>query len=252
MQGLFANYPKLKPILIALSGAITTVAIITTIIIIIISQQNPYGVGIGINNIHEILPELPKNQVDNIEHQLYELVLKNTPDLDTPNNLDAAIRENTIESNVDKNISYTSFIIDINALGQSYSAQAEWGDDDLISGYPVIVTCVYDKAFIIYPSFSCQDDFYDKSSEAADLASFAVLQLLPYTAQLSNGYSYTVTSGYWKNDKPTLKITVNDCGNQKALGAALDATKIWLNSSGLDPNQFEYETISAYINCIIE
>lgn len=241
MDGFFQNYPNAKKIITI--GAIVLVIIVAGIIgyNIYETQRNHYGKAIKINAFASRVDALSKDQRDNIEHQLFEIVAKNNGNTSAE---DATIRDDDFVAEKD----YISFIVDIDSISQSYQVQAELTDAN--TGYPTIVSCLYDKTKVRYQDFNCKDDFSSDNSDD-NSKTRELVTLLPHTDQLPTGEIYTIETKY-KNNKQIIIINVNNCGNAELKQQAVTSAKQFLESAGFNSNQYTYEVPSVYNNCTVK
>ena len=130
----------------------------------LIGHKNPYGSGIKIANIKEVLNDIPQDYVHQIEVGLGNIFLKNNSE-ELSQDIIGSIRTSTIKEQNEargrqKSFAY-SFVIDIESRKQSYSVSVNWiylGDKLIDVEYPVVVSCISDEDEIIYSNFSCSDN----------------------------------------------------------------------------------------------
>lgn len=92
-----------------------------------------------------------------IKQNLYNKVKLNTGSVALISD-SAIIREGSLKKTEDEKFEYTSFIVDIPGMEQSYVANymAAKNDNDLIMSEPISIECITEKEDIIYNGFDCK------------------------------------------------------------------------------------------------
>ena len=92
-----------------------------------------------------------------IKQSLYNKVKLNVSSVATISD-SATIREGSLSKTEDANYEYTSFIVDIPSMKQSYVANyiAAKTDDSLITSEPINIECITEQEDIIYSGFDCK------------------------------------------------------------------------------------------------
>ena len=152
---------KLNPLTLTLMivGLVIIIALIFGIKAMVDNSQKQGE--FAINNLPDKVRNMPRGARMRVQRALYSAVRSNVPyDQDIPKN-GAAVRENqTVISTKDPNtnVYHATFIVDIEALQQSYNIQVEWVDEKAyeknMSGHPTVISCV-DESDIIYKDFDC-------------------------------------------------------------------------------------------------
>lgn len=245
MDGFFQNYPNAKKNIII--GAIVLVIVIIGLASYNIyeSSRNHYGKSMRITDFSSTVRSLSKDQRDNIEHQLSEIVSKNSGDTSAR---DVKIRQDSLFEEKD----YVSFFLDIDSIKQSYFVQVDLTGGS--TGYPVIVSCIFNDAEKRYEDFVCKDIFSDNDDAETNKkskASWSLKEILPYTGELPNGASYTLDAGYI-DGKPAVIVKTNNCGKESIKKEAIKAAKNYLKTKEINPDDYLYDSPSIYDNCTVE
>lgn len=120
-------------------------------------DRNPNGVGTRIDNYNHYLKDTPDSTKYNLFTAIYNILKLNG--IEHPPESGATIRNDSFNSELqDNGIHYSTFMIDIEEVQQSYYAQVSWSNDDAtdLGGYPTLLTCPT-KEQLIYPAFECKD-----------------------------------------------------------------------------------------------
>lgn len=165
----------------------------------ILSNQNPYGKAIKIQNYSAKVKNLSKDYENNISSALYDIVNLNREDeFEGRDVKDAFIRDSSeVQNEALANVRYQgSFIVDIASLEQSYKVQYSYStreNDPFIAGYPILLSCV-DKADVKYENFDCKDLVSRSEESDGTTVSDPLINSLPYST-LSYGLLADTTSG---------------------------------------------------------
>lgn len=157
---------SINPLLIG--GILVALAMIILAVISLMSifRTNPYGNEIRIDNLTKEYPDLPRERQDLIYNQLYDMVAENLSseaESEIPKS-GALVREGSAEANYDSEtkIHYGNFIVDIEAVKQSYRVQFEWSgvsNNQELGGYPAIVLCLPEYLQIYDNVGKCRNAF---------------------------------------------------------------------------------------------
>lgn len=92
-----------------------------------------------------------------IKQNLYNKVRLNTSGVAIISD-SAIIREGSLKYTENENYKYTSFIVDVSSMQQSYLIKytAAKNDSSLITSEPISIECLTDKEDIIYSEFNCK------------------------------------------------------------------------------------------------
>lgn len=217
---------RLKPILI--TGTIIFSIILTIGILGATGffHKNPYGEQIKIPNFDRFFKNVPSDTRDSIFAALHNIALMNSTSPIKPTEEKAEIRSGSISNNYDQDtkITYSSFIVDITTLQQSYFVQFEWSlnneTNDSISGYPILVSCLQPTQEKRYLNFVCNDDITTPENVAKFFQQYPGLRQLPiiiseYSQDYSKYIQYNIE--YKANeDYSDFTITINDySGNNR-------------------------------------
>ena len=197
------------------------------------TRPNPYGESTAIDGLSSI--GMSVDDQDQVTAGLYSMIKSHMSVGDDVPTSGAKIREGSIEMwyNEEERSNVVDFIVDIEAIRQSYNIHVEWsGDKNFTSGYPYVITCV-SREDAIYPEFACTDDFTVSDLEL-------VQGSLPYWGETESGYEYMVLSKKDTEDEFYFEIDVNACGDQEIMNEALESAKNWINSFGVSSDDFTY------------
>ncbi len=232
----FFNQIDKKHKLMILVGLLVFLLFVGIIIIVSITNITPR---LKIDNI-DVVQNLSGDVKDALEIDLYRTVDKNT-DEKVPGS-GALVRTDTIVSEYNNSTKVYSgnFIVDIDSLKQSYLVQFEWSkekNNPNLSSTSELISCVREKEKIIYPDFKCEDQF--SFNENTDDADIYLNGYLPHIENLSTGETFVVL----ENGINYLFIQLDSCHNNTLIEEAINKTKAWLNSLGVDPNKFTIQTM---------
>ncbi len=166
------NQKLIKVGLVAL--AVVIVGIIVWFALSVIFRKNPYGGEIIIDNFDDYYGSTSQDVHDQVYNALYTVVEQNVENQEQIPKDGALIRSGT-NSNIKQTeggVYYGDFIVDIAELEQSYQMYFEWADDkdnEDLSSYGTLATCIKDPTLIIYPDFDCHDIFTEDEEEEASL-----------------------------------------------------------------------------------
>ena len=147
-------------------------AVIIVILIVIsvvnIFHTNPYGESIKIDNFSYYFGGVSQDRRDQIEHNLYELVIWNGASADGVPKSGAMVRDGTATYNYEKDndLYRGEFVVDIATLKESYKVSFINPSDRSPAkdvSYQVNITCV-PGSLQIYDFYNCRDMFTDNVS----------------------------------------------------------------------------------------
>ena len=235
------------------SHPLLVVGILTALILLIILgyllysvfKPNPYGDSVHID-LHKSYKDMPRDERDLISHNLYNTLSENT-DASSAKDADGTIRSDSVTSDYNKTygISSGSFIVDFDSEQQSYLVTFEYAkkktDEQHLSGYRVVVSCLSDPEKIIYPRSSCKTASLETYTPQETLSTH-----LPYYGKTANGEEYTVFARHYSDKTFYVEVASNSCGDQRLLESALASAKDWISSLDLDPADFTFEVPTTY------
>ena len=214
------NQQQKRNLILGFISFILIIVIISVIIII----NTPSTRIIGNNNI-------PAKELSQLKNQLTTLI-NNQYNIIDSKNLDIEIREDTyIESN-DNDIITTNFLVDIPSIEQTFSIDMSWSEKTKKYSADFSISCPSEEQSN-YPNSLCiteANSSYDYLSE-----------YLPYYGNINEG-SFTISQGYL-NNSPTLKISINSCGNKDIQNAAILAAKKYISTISKYPEKYNYYVI---------
>lgn len=223
-------------------GVIISVALIFIImfaLLFLLQPHNQYGKEIGINNYNKYISNLPTDQKDAINSNLYNIVKWNSTSSD-PSIKDAAIRDGSVEYTNDatKNIYYGSFIVDVLSIKQSYLVHYIWSPDKSnvnLGGYAATIECL-PSSKLIYGNFTCKDDF-NRSPIITN--SDPILDYLPHST-----LDYNVTGNYNGNKldlNVDILLSLSDTLDNKtedSINKYKSQVVDWIKSIKLNPDNY--------------
>lgn len=215
------KYIDIKTIIAALFEVIFIIIAIALLSNLL--QPTEVSAKIHLNNLESTIPEIPKDQREDISRELYNIAAQNTENSKFIKNFGATIRESTIE----KESNSGSFIVDIDDLQESYLVQYRLKGDDgkYDSGYPTLITCPK-KSLRIYENQSCEDNFSPKTLE----------ELLPYSDTTSSGQFFSIVKGEnFSPKKQSIIIMSSICDNYQSTSEEINSkVQAWINDQEID------------------
>lgn len=167
---MFSRMPRQLRIILIGIAAITLVGLIILIVIsttgpVPDDPENPLGDTVFVEGLSRALPELNRNQINFINTSIFAVAQLNYPNLISGTS--AIVREgtNVYEFRQATNVHTINFIVDIEAIHQSYQVFFDWSDDptnQFVSPYGVVVTCLPPEQ-LIYGEFECTDFMYKET-----------------------------------------------------------------------------------------
>lgn len=183
----FQQYIRQNPAVVGIFVFLQVIFIILIIVVVINTKTNTFQESnLSISNLEQDLQNLPTNSVDAIQTVLYDAIADNKGTLTNLKDSDAKVRKDTLINLYfeKQNMHYTSFIVDIPSIEQSYQIFHEWSDDNAnpyyLTNHVTIAMCPK-KEQTIYVDFQCHDR-YSQNGQA-----FVVSEFLPYMN--SSGYN---------------------------------------------------------------
>ena len=203
---------KFNPIKLFIAFVVLVAIVLLAVSVASLFRKNSFGKQIMIDNFSEYYSDAPSSTKDSVLASLFVIVDNNmVEDWDTQD-FSAKIRDGSAESNYDKNkdIHSGKFIVDVEAVKQSYAGYFEWSKNENnvnLSGYRVLFTCL-DEDELVYGDFGCKDMFSDMVT-----TTFPVIKKLPikveYYSDDSSKYTYYYI-GYELKDDESLIIKITD------------------------------------------
>ncbi len=207
------------------------VAVIAVILIAIINllpkPQSDQRVTITNTDENVHIPESYQNYVqENIGK-----ILRQNGLLDDAGTAEALIREDTYEETEAVDTITAEFIVDIEAVRQSFEVKVIWSRGKDITMDPnVTITCPH-YTDVIYTDTKCLVSSPDEQLK----------RYLPHY-DYANDVKYAVNVMKYV-DESYLRIEIPACGDEALRNASIDGTKKWLKSLFLDPNDYRIETV---------
>ncbi|MBR3252870.1 hypothetical protein IKF84_02255 [Candidatus Saccharibacteria bacterium] len=166
---------------------------------------------------------IPTGELRKIRENLSGTIERNTENFDK--NVTYVGQARDYEEEVDGNTTTAIFIVDFDAIKQSYSVLVTWPDPD--DGSPnIYISCpILDSK---YPETKCVTE----ANSSTDLIAY-----LPYSGSTASGVGYGIVSGY--NDNGLyLTVKVESCGDNKKVEEGIEAAKEWISSLGINPDDY--------------
>ncbi len=203
-----------------------------------LTSSNSDG-SISIKNYDDYVKNLSSDERKAIEKALYDTVSYNISDAEKIKSInDASIRNDTYSQKLLNGSYTTTFIVDMESIGQSYHVQNLYSrlnvEDSDLRDYTSLVTCL-EKDKLKYGEFTCRDRL---SEEAGVTKSDPVLQYLPVST-LDYTLSQDINSKELKLFAD-LELTEIDykLGEEEAIARYKTEIAAWFESKGLDINKY--------------
>lgn len=215
---------KVKPIHIIVVIAIFAIFFLLVISLQSLFRKNPFGSELKIDNFSQYYKNIPDETRDSIFASLYNTAKLNiNEDQEVPTS-GALIRNqsNTESYNENTQIYSGNFIVDVEAIKQSFTIYMEWSkssNNSNLSGYTVTVNCLT-GASSAYQSSTCIDMFTNNSDNKI-ASKYPLIYKLPIeVSEYNNNYTkythYTITYTIDNDSKITVYITDYTGGNHDA------------------------------------
>jgi|GEM_PF-1519802 len=188
----------------------------------------------------KLIPDLPSDRRKALDETLYKIIKRNLGS-DDFSVKDAIIREDSVDKNfdLDININYGSFIVDIKSIKQSYLMRYRWSSDwqnRHLAGYNATAECLTDDK-LKYGDFDCEDDF---SKSNNNLERDPIIKHLPYST-----FNYTISANTDKKGEVELNVKMTlfsadtrDGGRDEAISKYKSEVVEWVKNTGLNPNNY--------------
>lgn len=237
---------NLKPALIAGSFLFLLLIVIGILGALGVFDRNPYGAEIKIENYNHYLKKSPKDTRYAVFTSLYNTVSLNTTN---PPQTNAVIREGSFTSTTTQDPSeipyeYTTFLIDIEELQQTYSAQVSWSNnpDANLGGYPILITCPSEDQ-LIYPAFDCKDSLSEDPVSVL-YAKYPILNSLPLDISYYND-NYSVFTHYNINYKTNTDYTDLHLIITEYTAHSKELALAKIRELGYNPDDYKIEYVDA-------
>ena len=187
---------------------------------------------IYIDNLSESIPSFPSEYVDIVQSLLLYIVQNNNSNINLADSK-AEVRDGAVYQYYFSrpNISYTSAIIDIPAISQSYQLFFQYSNDEqnefLDPNDSVVFLCIKDPSNIIYPDFNCKDTYSQKTRNAIAAKYLQFFKFDQFSAGIESK-NYNLVNIFPNNFSYVDKDTF------------LKETKQAIQSLGISPELFEY------------
>ena len=221
-----------------------TVPIIVILIIImfvvILQPGRIEELRLVIDNIEEVLPDVPSETVHLIEEKLYMQVLESGVDMVPEDG--AIIRENSWDGfTIQDKLYVGDFIVDIASVDQSYIMSYYYGElpdnNEMESAASVMTYCIEDPSEIIYVDFECRanHDFAKPDPIQYILPRLFDGYSLSYTYSLTSDSGYAIVVTYNPPESVYLDGKVEEFENE-----SMSKIRSFLIQEGLDPERYEF------------
>ncbi len=227
--------PKNKKYILIVVG----VALLLMIFIVVwlLNRGPKLPESIKIINYDSIREFLPDNAERNLELSLYNHLEQYFEVPEEKDSVEVEIRTDTYEKVNNNNKTNTvKFVVDIDSFEQTYMIVMGWSDAysdvllNILIGCPVQEIIKYERA-------ECRSE--------KKVGNF-IQAFLPYIGEISSGEEFTVRQREYFNGEKYLEIAINSCGDENILKEALELTKEWVKSKGVNPEELKYEVPSHY------
>ena len=215
-----------------------------SIIIFIAFYSASHDHKITVINLGDYAKNMPSATKDDIYETIYRTAELNSSESETSLSfMTATLRDGSFKETFNKTDSVYSgeFIVDIEAIKQSYRIYYDWttNKNTLLSSYGASANCLK-MSNMIYPFFNCSNAYDD-----ASLAKYNQLyMILPYNTTLSDGTAVSVSevNYYYGSNEPYIRISVDACGNKKALDEGVSLIRDYLSSYNFNLDDYKYLT----------
>ena len=214
--------------IIAIISALVMVAIIIVIVVVVAVNSEP-----KIKIIFDDETSIPGAELGQLKTKMLGVIESNTENFDKDIVYVGQARD--YKEEVDYNTTTVTFIVDFDDIKQSYAVTVTWPDPD--DGSPnMYISCpILDSK---YPETKCVTE----ANSSTDLFAY-----LPYSGRTASGASYGVVGGY--NDGGLyLTVKVDACGNTKMIEEGIMATREWISSLGINPDDYLLFAPTDYCN----
>ena len=161
IRDIIDNAPPKKRLIIFLALC----ALITSAIVFVAVLLMPQDKAVNIDNINDFLSSTPAKDKVALEQSLYLIAKANNT---TANELGpATIRDGSFSETLDNKVHYTSFLVDIDSIQQTYQISFNWSDEIHISN-GIIINCP-DPKDSKYPGVICKG-MYNSSNDLYPMA----------------------------------------------------------------------------------
>lgn len=231
------------------TNPVSIIVILTAVIIIIISVvhiiKNFTAHLTVIDNLPQYATKMVESARDGIYENLYDVIDENLAgDRKVPKK-GALIRDGSYEQELpegSENIYFSTFIVDIESIRQSYHIQLYWPDIKNIGQYEsnLMITCVEgDDA--IYEDFDCKNPAPMFPGEAQARRIDAYLPYIKYDANGSPLYQVVLYNGW-------IMISLQTCGDEKLTAQYRKEVDDWLRNTHIDLERYK-DKINYKVTC---
>ena len=228
--------PKNKKYILIVAGAV--LLLVTFIIVWLLNRGPKLPDAINIINYDSVKEFLPEGAKQEIELSLYYHLKQYFEVPEEKDSVEVEIRTDTYEkvNNNNNKTNTVKFVVDIDSFEQTYMIIMGWSDaysDVLLN---ILIGCPAQET-IKYEGAECHSE--------NKLGGF-IWASLPYRGEISSGEEFTVRQREYFNGEKYLEIAINSCGDENILKEALELTKKWIQSKGIDPEELKYEIPNHY------
>ena len=191
---------------------------------------------IKIVNYDSVKESLPDGAEKEIDLSLYYHLKQYFEVPEEKDSVEVEIRVDTYEDVVNNDVSTAMFVVDIDSFEQTYMIVVGWSKKSSDSPMSVTIGCT-SQEFSKYKEATCHSE--NKTSKS-------IRAFLPYEGEISSGEVFIVKQREYSDGNKYLEVAINSCGDENILKEALELTKEWIKSKGVDPEEFKYETPKHY------
>lgn len=187
--------------------------------------------------------KMPDDNISFINKLIYSAVSLNVDDIANIEDSGGVVRIDSVAQKYFEriNMNYTTFILDIPAIRQSYRVFNEWSDDEMnayiMRNNSTMVMCL-DKSEMIYDDFNCQDA-YGGMAKYSIMDSFGIAANFSENENLNN-YEIDYGDGI---DDTFVDINVMACGDEKIKEKAKSDVAGFFKELGYDLEAFNYRMV---------
>ena len=228
---------KNNPIQLLIVGWVLLAAIAIVISMVFFKPRGPE---VTINNLDDIVENIPDYEVNTILSLLADTLRINT-DRQLSEITDIEIREGSYRQHYEDSLFQTEFIVDIESIRQSYritNVYSHLGEEKTGLDYTTVVRCLSGED-VIFEDFICQDRI---TAESGLSRNDPIINLVPHQ---DHGLSITL-GGEDEEGRVILDIHItifayeldNNSNPSPALERRKTGIREWLTSNGLDPDNY--------------
>lgn len=226
--------PKIEKKFLIIAGCVLLALIF--IVIWLLNRSPKLPESIKIINYDSVREFLPNEAEKDLDLSLYYHLKQYFEVPEEKDSVEVEIRMDTYEKTTNSETNTARFIVDIDKFEQTYMVVLGWSDvssDTLINttiGCPV-------QELTKYEGVMCRSE---------EKVGNSIWALLPYKGEISSGEEFVVNQKEYFDGEKYLEVAIDSCGDENILKEALELTKEWVKSKGVNPEELSYETPAHY------